>query len=100
MSKVTTVTFEDERCSLRTLKEQRIKYEITQKELADKIGVSKQYLTMLEKGTRPLTEGLREKVAHAIDELRILKSNCRLDVMVDYVRIHFVRPDRALGKAV
>ena len=83
-----------------TLRTQRLKYKITQKELAEKVGVSKQYLTMIENGSRPLSEQLKQSLEQAIEELSILKSDCRLDVMIDYVRIHFVRPDRALGKAV
>jgi len=72
------------------LREQRLKYKITQKELAEKIGVSKQYLTMIENGSRPLSEQLKQSLEQAIDELWILKNDCRLDVMIDYVRIHFM----------
>ena len=76
-----------------TVRAQRTKYNITQKELAEKIGVSKKYLTMIENGSRPLSEQLRQSLEEAIDELWILKSECRLDVMIDYVRVHFMTKD-------
>jgi len=48
---------------------------------------------MIESGSRPLSEELRQALEQAIDELWILKSDCRLDAMIDYVRIHFLTKD-------
>ena len=79
--------------SITTLRDQRTKYKITQRELATKVGVSKQYLTMIENGKRPLSEELRQSLQQAIDELHLIKSACRLEVMIDYVRLHFMTKD-------
>ena len=40
-----------------------------------------------------MSEQLRQSLEGAIEELWILKSDCRLDVMIDYVRIHFMSKD-------
>jgi len=55
---------------------------------------------MLENGARIPSERTKAALDGALEEFQVLRSACHLDVMIDYVRIHFVRPDRALGKAV
>ncbi len=46
-----------------TLKERREKNGLTQKEVAEQVGISKNYLSMLENGTRNPSDKLKEKLA-------------------------------------
>lgn len=72
------------------LKEQRLGYGITQKELAAKVGISNVYLNYIESGRKRASNELLEKIASA---LRYLSPEPPLDILFDYVRIRFPTTD-------
>lgn len=47
----------------KTLKEIRLFYEITQQQLADKLGVTRGYLSQIERGLKPVSPQLQMKIA-------------------------------------
>ena len=75
------------------LKALRTQYKVSQEQLAEKVGISKRHLIRIESGVQTLTAEMQTALTSALEELRVLKSNCRLDVMIDYVRIHFMTKD-------
>jgi len=70
-----------------------MQYGVSQEQLAEKVGISKRHLIRIENGTQALAEKMETAIKSALEELWVLKSDCRLDVMIDYVRIHFMTKD-------
>ena len=48
---------------------------------------------MLENGIRTPSESTKAALDRTLEELQILRADCRLDVMIDYVRLHFMTKD-------
>lgn len=64
---------------------------ITQNELAKEVGVSRVYLSQIERGDKACSEDLLSKIDIALFNLN---TNTRLDVLFDYVRVRFPFPDK------
>ena len=71
------------------IKQKRLQAGITQKELAQRVGMSKRHLIRIENGGYDPPEQTKEALEDTIDEICILKTDCRVEVLIDYVRIHF-----------
>ena len=74
-------------------KERRVALGLTQQEVAKRIGVTREYLLKIESGARTASDSVQAALDSALEEFRVLRSDCRLDVMIDYVRIHFMTKD-------
>ena len=55
--------------------------------------MTREHIVRIENGTRQPSEHTKAALIRVLDEFQILRSECHLDVMVDYVRIHFMTKD-------
>ena len=78
---------------LNQLKEKRIENGVLQEELAKKAGISLSYLKKIENGACKVSDSTMQKVESALDELIVLKSDVYIELMIDYLRIHFKTKD-------
>lgn len=51
-----------------SLQEERRKLNLTQEELADKLGVTREYLSMVERGAKPLSRKLSQKFSEMVSK--------------------------------
>ena len=72
------------------LKEKRIGYEISQQLLAERAGITRQYLNGIENGKRKASRELLEKISSS---LLYLSPEPPLEILFDYVRIRFPTTD-------
>ena len=75
------------------LKLLREEHDVTQEELAQHSGVSRQSIVKIEKGLSVPSRETIQKLEYGLDTLRVLKTECRTEVLIDYLRIHFKHKD-------
>lgn len=75
---------------IQELKERRQIYGVSQNQLAVQAGIARTYLSDLERGRSPLTDGMARKLLEALERLNPDKE---LNMLIDYVRIRFKTTD-------
>lgn len=74
---------------MESFKASRMSNGISQAEVARQAGVSVRYVKMFENGERTVSPQARQKIESALNFLCAVKSNRNLEVIVDYLKIHF-----------
>ena len=73
-----------------TIRERRKEDHMTQQELADLVGISRQYLLQIESGKTQVSDKLLKKIEFFLD---LYRPDAGLEVLLDYCRIRFPSVD-------
>jgi len=72
------------------LREKRMAYGVTQKELASAAGISEEYLNRIERGKKTVSEDMQMAIDNTLEKFNL---DCPLEFLFDYVRLRFPTQD-------